>query len=119
MPLGIRDALALLNPKYGARLDEMDRAFEARSPKHPKRICGEAAPTRTKLGIDRVSGLSGPRPCVRKRRSDHLAEHLRNFRRRREVAVPPERIARRVIVSVARFHIGLDRYRAFFLDSLP
>ena len=41
------------------------------------------------------------------------------LRTRSLLAVAAERVARRIIISVARSHVGLERDRAFCLDLLP
>ena len=104
---GIARLLQLAQHRAG--FDEMDLACETRRAHHAQRIGGQRAAARPELGIDRVLGRPGARPAIGQRRADHFAEHLADFRRGGEIAARAQRIARRIIISVARFHDTLRR----------
>ena len=108
MPMRVGHRRLLSLAQHRAGLDEMHVAGKARRAHHPQRIAGQRSAARPKLGIDRVVRRPGALPAVGQRGADHLAEHLADFRRGREIAARAERIAGRVIISVAGLHIGFD-----------
>ena len=79
---------------------------------------GKRPAARPELGIDRVRRRARALPAIGERGADQLAEHLADLRRGREIAARAERVAGRVIISVAGFHIGLDGDRPFGRDAL-
>ena len=85
---------------------------------HAQRVRCQRSAARSKLDINGVARRTGACPAIGQRRADHLAEHLADLRRSGEIAVDAERVARRVIISVARFHIRFDNDRPLGLDAI-
>jgi len=119
MPVRARNRFRLRFAEDGAGLDEMDGRIEARRADHPERVGGQGSAAGAELDVGNVAKLARSRPGVGETGADKLPEHLADLRRCREVAARAQRIAGRVIISVAGFHIGFDRDRALGLDSPP
>src|SRR5436190_2182687 len=85
---------------------------------HAQRIGGERPPSRSQLNIDGVGRRACLSPAIGQRRADQLAKHLADFGRGGEIAPRAQGVARRVIISVAGFHIGFDADRPFGANSL-
>ena len=117
MPLRVGHRRFLNLAQHRAGLDQMRVAGKTRCAHRAQGIAGQRSAARPELGVDRVARRSGAFPAVGERGADDLAEHLADFRRRGEIAARAERIAGRVIISVAGLHIGLDGDRPFAPDA--
>src|SRR5438309_10106717 len=106
MPRGAGDRLLLGLSKHRAGLNEMHSTAKADGVQDPKGVARERSPPRPKFGIQSVFGRASPLPAIREGRADELAEHLADFRCRREITGRAQWVTRRVITIVARFHIG-------------
>ncbi len=119
VPVGIGDGLLLELAQYGAGLDKMGLAAEAGGAQHAEGVRGEGSPARPQFDVNRIGRAPRTLPRIGEGGADHLAEHLADLRRGREVAARAERVARGVIICVAGFHEGFDGDRPFRRDPLP
>src|SRR5438270_3335597 len=119
MPARLRHGLLLQIAQNWAGFYEMHLARKARRAHHPQRIGGEGPAPGTELGINRFIRRSRPPPAIGERGADHPAGHLADLWRCGEVALRAKRVARCIIIAVARFHIGFDGDRSFGRDPLP
>src|SRR4051794_27523937 len=108
VPVRTRQDLFLRAAKDGARLDEVHFTPKGGRAKDSQRVARKRPPPWSELGEYRVRGRSGTPPLIRNARADDFAEHLADFRRGREIAMLPERVTGRIIISVAALHERFD-----------
>ena len=118
VPDGVETLRTLERTQRWRGLDKVDLGPEfGFQPRGAQSICHQHAAPGPELDQPDIRGPSQTLPRIHAPEPHDLAEHLADFRRRGEVAAPPERVAAGIVGAAAQRHELGKRHRAVAFDA--